>query len=268
MFLCIFVRSRRRRPLPQKKTRTDDKKGLKALWYAWLTAHTTHTKASHNIKESPHDRGCTIWASLDEKCTTSSVENFTRVMVQRLAHTSAGRLARTNFFQVLYRVIYWATNVRGSGTSGAPLPWDGYLGVFLWPAWASLDCPRLTLVLAGAPSNTLAYCGNLWLGQISASPVRVGHSWNICFVAVGMAIWYELPARRWLRVISRLGERFLGVEIWKTVQLMGILDRLYSERLVLVRHIVAGEEAWAAWNGKAVMFPGVRARLIAVGFVI
>ena len=41
-------------------------------------------------------------------------------------------------------------------------------------------------------------------------------------------------------------EAFLRVERWKTVPLMGIMDRLYSERLGLVRHIVAGEVAWSA----------------------
>ena len=55
---------------------------------------------------------------------------------------------------------------------------------------------------------------------------------------------------------------------WKTVQLMGIMDRLYSERLGLVCHIVAGEEAWTAWNGRAVMFTRARARLIEVDFEI
>ena len=49
-------------------------------------------------------------------------------------------------------------------------------------------------------------------------------------------------------------EAFLRVEIWKTVKLMGIVDRLYSERLVLVRDIVAGEEAWTARNGRIIVF--------------
>ena len=34
-----------------------------------------------------------------------------------------------NFFQVLYQVRYWAPALRGSGTSGAPLPWDGSRGL-------------------------------------------------------------------------------------------------------------------------------------------
>ena len=39
-------------------------------------------------------------------------------------------------------------------------------------------------------------------------------------------------------------EAFLRVARWKTVQLIGIMDTmLHSERLVLVRHIVAGEQA-------------------------
>ena len=42
-----------------------------------------------------------------------------------LALTRAGRVAGTNFFQLLYRVIHRAPNVRGSGISGAPLRWDG-----------------------------------------------------------------------------------------------------------------------------------------------
>ena len=52
------------------------------------------------------------------------------------------------------------------------------------------------------------------------------------------------------------------------VQLMGILDTLFSERLGLVRHIVAGEETWTAWNGRAVMFTRARARLNEVDFHI
>ena len=48
--------------------------------------------------------------------------------------------------------------------------------------------------------------------------------------------------------VGHLGPReaLLRVEILKTVQLMGTLDRRYSGRLGLVRHIVAGEEAWTA----------------------
>ena len=63
-------------------------------------------------------------------------------------------------------------------------------------------------------------------------------------------------------------EAFLRVERWKTVQLMGIMGRLYSERLGLVRHIVADAEAWTAWNGRAVMFTRARARLKEVDFQI
>ena len=48
-----------------------------------------------------------------------------------------------------------------------------------------------------------------------------------------------------------LREAFLDEEGWKTVQLMGIVDRLYCERLVLVRRIVYYEGAWAARTGRA-----------------
>ena len=52
-------------------------------------------------------------------------EKFTRIFVLGLAHTSTGRVARANFFQVFYRVRDCAPNVRGSGTSAGPLLWDG-----------------------------------------------------------------------------------------------------------------------------------------------
>ena len=68
----------------------------------------------------------------------------------------------------------------------------------------------------------------------------------------------RLPAR----------EAFLRVERWKTVKLMGIVVRLYSERLVLVRHIVAGEEAWTAWNGRVIVFTRERVQLNELNFDI
>ena len=43
---------------------------------------------------------------LREELPVSEDENFTRIFVLGQVHTSAGRVARTNFFQVFYRVRY------------------------------------------------------------------------------------------------------------------------------------------------------------------
>ena len=56
-------------------------------------------------------------------------------------------------------------------------------------------------------------------------------------------------------------EAFLREEIWKTVPLVGIVDRLYSERRVLVGHIVFGKGAWTARAGRVVMFMRERGQL-------
>ena len=49
------------------------------------------------------------------------------IYVRGLAPTSPGRVARTVFFEVVYRVRYSAPNVTGPGKYGAPLLWDGSL---------------------------------------------------------------------------------------------------------------------------------------------
>ena len=67
-------------------------------------------EVSHN--ESPHGRGCPLRAKGSrlieflKSGTTSQDEKVTRTFVLELAQTSAGRVARPNFFQVLHRVIY------------------------------------------------------------------------------------------------------------------------------------------------------------------
>ena len=65
------------------------------------------------------------------------MKKITRILVLGPAHTRAGRVARTNFFDVLYPVRYRAPNVGGSGTSGAPpQQWDGSI------EYAILSKPR------------------------------------------------------------------------------------------------------------------------------
>ena len=46
------------------------------------------------------------------------------VFVLVLAHRNVGRVARTNFFDVVFRVRYWAPHFRSSDIFAAPLPWD------------------------------------------------------------------------------------------------------------------------------------------------
>ena len=43
--------------------------------------------------------------------------------------------------------------------------------------------------------------------------------------------------------------------------MIGIVDRLYSERRVLVRHIVFGEGVWAVRTGRVVMFAREQAQV-------
>ena len=55
-------------------------------------------------------------------------------MIFNIDHSSLSRKKKTSetkgnpqllFFQVFYRLRYWAPNIGGSGTSGASSPWDG-----------------------------------------------------------------------------------------------------------------------------------------------
>ena len=64
-----------------------------------------------------------VWSPLSE---ASEILGWTSIVERLLGlvHTmssAAGRVAYTKFFQVFFRVRYWAPNARGSGTSGAPL---------------------------------------------------------------------------------------------------------------------------------------------------
>ena len=45
-------------------------------------------------------------SSSSEELPVSEDETFTPIFVLGLAHTGAGRVARTNIFQVIYRVRY------------------------------------------------------------------------------------------------------------------------------------------------------------------
>ena len=45
-------------------------------------------------------------------------------MFLRLAHWTVGRVALTNFFEVIFRMRYWAPHVKSSANSASPLPWD------------------------------------------------------------------------------------------------------------------------------------------------
>ena len=51
-------------------------------------------------------------------------DNFTSIMVLVLAHWGVGRVARTNFFEVMFRVRYWAPHVKSSEIFPSPSPWD------------------------------------------------------------------------------------------------------------------------------------------------
>lgn len=55
-------------------------------------------------------------------------------------------------------------------------------------------------------------------------------------------------------------EAFLDKERWKTAQLMGAVNRPWSERLVMVHRIVYFEVVWAAQTEK-VVFARQRARV-------
>ena len=45
-------------------------------------------------------------------------------MVSGLAHGNVGGVARTTFFETMFRMKYWAPHVRSSENFAAPLPWD------------------------------------------------------------------------------------------------------------------------------------------------
>ena len=51
-------------------------------------------------------------------------DHFTSIMVVVLAYRNVGRVARTNLFEVTFRVRYWARDIKSSENSVAPLPWD------------------------------------------------------------------------------------------------------------------------------------------------
>ena len=53
-----------------------------------------------------------------------SNDNLTSIMVLALVHGNIGRVARQNFFEVTFRVRFWAPHVKSSEKFPAPLPWD------------------------------------------------------------------------------------------------------------------------------------------------
>ena len=65
--------------------------------------------------------------SYSRKELPGSNDNLTNIIpvVLALANRTVGRVARTNFFEVMFRVIYWAVHVSSSEKIPAPLPQDG-----------------------------------------------------------------------------------------------------------------------------------------------
>ena len=136
--------------LPTRKSQLSEQKCVDAEW----PLQRACTKQPG--RESPHGRGCTFsvkgfWPTEFPKWGTSSWhEKFTRIFVLGLAHRSAGRVARTIFLGLVYRVTYWAPDVRGLGTSGAyrgMCPgWNAYTSV-VHRRWSMTICYLLLHML-------------------------------------------------------------------------------------------------------------------------